>query len=74
VPAEKFDVAVDDVAAVLAEVNRDALSPGADGFKRGLEDIGLAVARGTAGSLPISGLTQGGDMVNIDAEDGHAGA
>jgi hypothetical protein len=73
-PAEKFNVAVDDVAAVLAEVNRDALSPGADGFERGVEDIGLAVTRGAAGSLPISGLTQGGDMVNVDAEDGHAGA
>jgi hypothetical protein len=72
--SEQLDVAVDDVATVFAEVDGDALGSGDGSFERGMEDIRLAIANGPAGAVPITGLPEGGDVVDVDAERGHGRA
>ena len=60
------DVAVDDVATVLAEVSGDAMGAcilGGDGSGNGVR---LAVV-----DAPVARLTKGGDVVDINAELEH---
>ena len=61
--AEQPHIGVLDMATVLAKVHRDAVSPRLFAGQGGLERLGLESA---------TGLTQGGDVVDIHSEkNGH---
>ena len=65
------DVAVLDVAAVLAEVDGDAVSAGAFAEEREGDGVGLDVAADGGPGLPVAGLADGGAVIDVDAEENH---
>jgi len=52
-------MSVGDVAPVLAQMRRDAVRPGGGGHVGGPYRIGM---------MPAAGVTDGGDVVDVDAE------
>lgn len=71
--ADQFDIAIDDVTTVFAEMNGDALGPAEDRGVGGVHGIGLAIPGGSAGAGAVAGLTDGRDVVDVDTEVDHVG-
>ncbi len=67
--ADAFDVAVDDVTTVLAEVNGDPV--GTVGFGGNGDGDGIRFDKAAAGGrlVAVAGLPEGGRVVDIDAEE-----
>ena len=72
--AQPPDVAVLDVPAVLAQVHGDPVGAGAFGELRQRDRIGFdGPAAGSVGRA-VAGLTQRRAMIDVYAEENHAGA
>lgn len=65
---QEFGISVHDVTAVLAQVNGDAVRPTEFRFVGSPDRVGLA----KVGLSGIPGLSDRGDMVNVDTELNHA--
>ncbi len=72
---EALDVAILDVAAVLAEMNGDAVGAGALAQRGERDGVGLDIAADGRAGLTIARLAERGTVVDVDAEEDHgAGA
>jgi hypothetical protein len=66
------DVALLDVAAVLAQVDGDAVGARRSQRKARATGSGSTVAAHGGAGLPVAGLAEGGAVVDVDAEEDHA--
>ena len=69
--ADQVNVPIDHVAAVFAQMERDAIRAAAYRRGRGRHDIGLPVAHAAARPAAIAGLAEGRDMIDVDSEQRH---
>ncbi len=68
---DQFDVSIDDVTPVFAQVKSEAVGAAADRGRGRRNDVGLAVAAAGAGAASIACLAKGGDVVDVDSKGCH---